>query len=159
MKRGFTLIELLVVIGIIAILMAIVLVAVNPGRQFASARDTERQAHLHAVTSAIYQFAAEHDGNLPDPDDVVATNNFPTCAAGAEDIGTNGMGLGTAGFSDDGADGVDDPIVPTYIAEIPVDPQGGTAADTLYTICVDANGRLVATATGTELGDDIVITR
>lgn len=158
-EAAFTLIELLVVIGIIAILMAIVLVAVNPGRQFASARNTEREAHLYAVTNAVYQFAAEHDGNLPDPDDVVATNNFPECSVGARDIGTADLNLGAAGFSDDGADGVDDPIVPTYIAEVPVDPSDGTAAVAGYTICVDANGRLLAAATNPELGATIQVTR
>jgi prepilin-type N-terminal cleavage/methylation domain-containing protein len=33
-KKGFTLIEILVVIGIIGILATVVLVAVNPSRQF-----------------------------------------------------------------------------------------------------------------------------
>src|SRR4030042_5487928 len=77
-NKGFTLIELLVVIGVIGILAAIVLVAVNPGRQFAQARDTQRRSDLYATTNTIYQFAAEHNGRLPDTDGSDATSNFPT---------------------------------------------------------------------------------
>lgn len=150
---GFTLIELLVVIGIIGILAAIVLVAVNPGRQFANARDTQRRSDLYALTNAIYQFAAEHSGNLPDTDGADLTNNFPTTPTC---IGDTAPCFNLAAATNEAGTEI---IVPTYIAEMPRDPSTGTAADTQYLINVDANGRVVATATGELTGGVIKVTR
>ena len=142
LQKGFTLIELLVVIGIIGILAAVVIVAVNPSRQFASARDTQRRADLYAITNAIYQFAAENNGNLPTEIDVVPTN-----------IGT------TTGLVNLGPTGTD-PLVPTYLPSIPFDPTWGSDANTQYTIYLDANGRVVASASSElNTGQIIQITR
>lgn len=152
MRKGFTLIELLVVIGIIGILAAIVLVAVNPGRQFAQARDTQRRSDLYSITNAIYQFAAEHNGNLPDTDLDDSTSNFPTSSTC---IGNTAPCFDLAAA---GEETVSETVVPTYIAEMPRDPSTGTAADTQYSIYVDANGRVVATASG-ELTATITVTR
>ncbi|KKQ73777.1 MAG: hypothetical protein US96_C0053G0008 [Candidatus Woesebacteria bacterium GW2011_GWB1_38_5b] len=157
LKKGFTLIELLVVIGIIGILAAIVLIAVNPGRQFAQARDTQRLSDLRAITDSIYQFAAEHNGDLPDTDGDDATTNFPvvvTC------IGT-GAACFNLGTASDVAGPLASPpirIVPTYVAAIPMDPSTGDAADTGYTIYQNTNGRLVASASG-ELTPSISVER
>ena len=149
-NKGFTLIELLVVMGIIGILAMIVLVAVNPGRQFAQARDTQRKSDIYAVTNAIYQFAAEHNGRLPDTDGSDETSNFPTamtCIGNADPC----FNLAAAGVT--GAT-----ITPTYIAALPFDPSVGSAANAHYSIMVDTNGRIIASASG-ELAGAITVTR
>src|SRR6266478_1171011 len=64
-QSGFTLIELLVVIGILAILMGIVLVAVNPARQFAQANNTKRHNDTTQLLNAVHEFAADNAGTLP----------------------------------------------------------------------------------------------
>lgn len=134
MRKGFTLVELLVVIGIIGILAAVVLVAVNPGRQFASARDTQRRADLYSITNAIYQYAAENNGLIP------------------TDITTSATLMGT----DSGLIDLTQELVPTYIAAMPKDPTTGTAGNTRYTIYRDVSGRIVATASS-ELNPGIPI--
>lgn len=62
---GFTLIELLIVIGIIAILAAAVIIAINPGQQFAAARNSTRNAHLSSLETAIYSEYV-YEGEYPD---------------------------------------------------------------------------------------------
>lgn len=101
-KRGFTLIELLVVIGILTILLAIVLIAINPLRQFAQARDTQRRSDVKAILDAVHQYAADHRGQFP----VEVPSGTPEIISDT-----------TATEADICSD-----IVPTYIAEMPVDP-------------------------------------
>ena len=139
-KTGFTLIELLITMGILGILATVLIVSINPGRQFAKARDTERETELIAILSMIYQYASEHSGELPDTDGNSATSNFPTSLTC---IGTGGSCFNLAGA---GATG--EKIVPVYAIELPKDPQTGTDANTGYRIMVDANGHLIASASG-----------
>jgi type IV pilus assembly protein PilA len=61
-QKGFTLIEILVAIGIIAILATIVLVAINPGRQFAQSRNTQRVSNVNAVLNAVGQNMVDNKG-------------------------------------------------------------------------------------------------
>ena len=52
-KKGFTLIELLIVIGILAILVAAVVVVLNPAQLLAQARDGQRMSDMDSIRSAI----------------------------------------------------------------------------------------------------------
>ena len=113
--KGFTLIELLVVIGIIAILAGIVLVAVNPSRNFASSRNATRQHDVSQVLSAVVQYASENNGSYP---------------AGITEAGVDASTLA--------AD-----LAPNFIPAIPADPQGGqytVSKDVNNRITVTASG-------------------
>lgn len=130
---GFTLIELLVVIGILGILLAIVLIAINPAAQFAQANNTKRQSDVGAILNAVHQYAADHKGALP--------TGIPTT---------------TAAEIADGAGNADicGATSPDYIALLPRDPSltGSSSTDcstgytTGYFIVKDANGRVTVSA-------------
>jgi len=137
-QKGFTLIELLVVIGILAILLAITLIAINPAKQFGTANDTTRRAHVNAILNAINQYMADNAGALP--------ANMP--AAGATSNIQSGVGNADICGS----------LSPKYIANLPADPTLGTpntgqiancgvAYNTQYQVSVSAtNNRITVTA-------------
>ena len=64
LHRGFTLIELLLVMSIISILAGIVIVAINPSRQFASARNAQRRSDVKTILESIHQHAIDQGGIL-----------------------------------------------------------------------------------------------
>ena len=64
-QSGFTLIELLVVVGILGILLAITIVALNPAKHFADARNAQRQSDVIAFLDGIYEYEASNSGSVP----------------------------------------------------------------------------------------------
>lgn len=137
-NQGFTLIEILVVIGIIAILAAIVIIAINPARQFAQARNSQRTSNVNSILNAIGQRSADNKGLFP-----TATG----CAALAAGT-TYTIGIGSGTFLAPATALVDlSCLVPTYIpSQLPVDPSTGTwtsatVYNTQYNVTVDTLGR------------------
>lgn len=125
---GFTLIEILVVIGIIALLAAIVIIAINPARQFAQARNAQRESNVGTILSAIGQNLADNKGIALSATTCSGIATQPVSSKINIGTGVNLVNLGC--------------LVPTYIpSAIPTDPSGGTDTDTKYTIQVDSLGR------------------
>lgn len=130
---GFTLIEILVVIGIIAVLAAIVIVAINPAKQFAQARNTDRTAGVEAILNAVGQriadnkgvFEGSFDGDTKHCDKLPSSATAITSNNGTSALGNTSGDLGC--------------LVPTYISALPVDPSGVGAIQ--YTVEITSNGR------------------
>jgi len=144
--KGFTLIELLVVIGILAILLSIVLIAINPARQFGQANDTKRQSAVTQILNAVGAYSADNKGQLP--------VGIPVAPAAAGEISSTGVNLCAL-------------IVPTYIPALPTDPSLNTADvsscvgayATGYFIVKDANNRVTVSAPSASVTTPITITR
>ena len=143
-QAGFTLIELLVVIGILSVLLAITLVAINPARQFAQANNTQRSSDVNAILNAIHQYAADNAGQLP-----------TGITTGTQNISNTGANLCTA-------------LVTDYLAALPSDPLTGPAVtedqcatyDTNYQVVSSAtNNRVTVSAPAAELQASISATR
>jgi prepilin-type N-terminal cleavage/methylation domain-containing protein len=144
-RSGFTLIELVVVIGILAVLFAIVLIAINPSKQFKAANDTKRRSDVNAILNAVYQYSADEKGKLP----------FTLSVGASAAIST--AGIGNAFCTN---------LVSDYIAAMPTDPGkpafvdcNGTAGyDSGYVVGQAASGRVTVSATA-EGPEPIVVTR
>lgn len=80
-QTGFTLIEILIVIAIIAILAAIVIVAINPGRQFKQANNSARWSHVNTVLDSVHQYMVDNSGVPPASLPTIATEICKTGAA------------------------------------------------------------------------------
>lgn len=148
-KKGFTLIELLVVIGILAILLAITLIAINPARQFGQANNTKRRSDILQILNAVHQYVAENQGQLP------------------PEVSALTAGTATA-FNDTNFPLLCGLLVTNYLPALPTDPSlntanittcTGTWGNTGYQISRDAANRITVIAPTTDNGATITVTR
>lgn len=63
---AFTLVELLIVVGIISILVALVIAAINPEQLRREARDANRKKDLSIISTAMEQYYADNNAYPPE---------------------------------------------------------------------------------------------
>ncbi len=124
--RAFTLLEMLLVIAMIAILAGIVIVAINPGRQLAQARNVQRTSDLRALNSAIYQYYID---NLVWPGIPEITETLTEICD--EDGKDSEGGQGCVNLFNH--------LVPVYLSTIPRDPQASSG--TSYKIAINQDSQ------------------
>lgn len=133
--------------ALFGILVGIVIVTMNPDRQFASARNSTRFANLNTIMSAISANMAENNGVF-------------TCATGDIPAADTNMSNVVPGYD------ISPCLVTNYLPSMPYDPSGDGAHwttvadyDTGYDIAQDADGRITLTARHAELEEAISVTR
>lgn len=149
-KKGFTLIEILVVIALIAILAAVTIVALNPGKAFQDARNSTRSSDVNAILNAITQYTSEQ-GNSLGGLGITATCGGTPASQTILDAGTAGSGQVLLSA-----------LVPTYVAALPTDPSIATPSSsdsTGYTVCITSGTRVRVAAPSAEGGKTIQVER
>ena len=145
-QEGFTLIELLIVIGILAVLLAITLIAINPARQFGQANNTKRQSAATQILNAVGAYVADHQGQLP-PQITTTMTQIASTASGIDICSS---------------------LVTNYIPALPVNPSYIGTADitncanpctTGYSVMKDAHNRVTVTSLYNDNTSTIQVTR
>ena len=143
----------------IAILATIVIIAINPSRQFAQGRNSQRVSNANAILNAIGQRIADNKGVFAGSFSTASgTTTCPSIATSTTFTIASGTGTSLIDLSC---------LTPTYIpTSLPFDPSAQGAHwnspsdyDTKYQVAVDNNGRYTISAPTVELNDPISVTR
>lgn len=155
MKRpGFTLIELLIVVGIIAILVAVVLVALNPLELFSESRNSQRWVKVSEFLTATHVYTVQNKGIVPNREEWDEDVYFV--------LGTSSTGCkntcGELEVADRCLD-LSDMIESKRISSIPVDPLIGTEGNTGFYIHRTEGTIITVGACHGELEEKIEVSR
>jgi type IV pilus assembly protein PilA len=150
MNKAFTLIEILLVVAIIAILASIVIIAINPAKQLADARNAQRWSDVNTILNATYQYAIDNNGDMPN--NIPVSNTCSTSIGGAEICQTD---VGCSGLADLSVLTNNQ----TYLIQMPVDPQETSASQTGYYIVQNDDDRIIVCAPSAEQGEAIEVSR
>lgn len=149
---GFTLLEILLVITAMIFLAGIVISAVNPNKQLADARNTQRQSDVTQILNAIYQYTIDNTGFIPTS--IVAST---TCGA----IDSN-LTIYANGFTPTSTTFTDLSHLTSsqkYLTGIPKDPKETAASSSGYQVYKSSNGRITVCAPRAENSVTISVTR
>ncbi len=125
-KPGFTLIELLIGISIIGVLAGIVIVAINPAKQFTDTRDAERYVMIREQQNAIVQYQIDQG-----QDPVTGVPNGETYA----------KKICRAGVTDASCVNLDALVTSDFLVALAVDPLETDVLVTGYRVYKDNGSR------------------
>jgi prepilin-type N-terminal cleavage/methylation domain-containing protein len=148
--KSFTLIELLIVIAILALLMSIIIITLNPADLLKQTRDTKRISQVTALNNAITIFQANKPStslgaankvyvSVPDSDSSCANLSLPplpsgytyACSTTANYKKTDGTGWVPINFNS-----LD---IGSPLSVLPTDPTNATSSGLYFTFTTDSN--------------------
>jgi prepilin-type N-terminal cleavage/methylation domain-containing protein len=154
-NNSFTLIELLIVIAILALLMSIIIITLNPSEILKQTRDTKRISNLKSIDNALGIFQATRPTastgtsntvyiSIPDSSATCANLGLPSlpagytyaCSTSANYRKTNGTGWIPVNF-----DSLD---IGSPISSLPIDPTNTTSTNLFFTYITGGSWELNA---------------
>ena len=142
--KGFTLLEILLAVAALVILASIVIIAINPTKQLADTRNSQRYVDVNTILNAVYQYAIDHDGDLPSAS--ISGTSQDICKDGVTETGNDCVSL--------------DALIPTYLVGIPEDPRNVSETITGYEISTTTTAnRIRILAPNAEEGKTIEVVR
>jgi prepilin-type N-terminal cleavage/methylation domain-containing protein len=153
-KKSFTLIELLIVIAILALLMSIIIVTINPAELLKQTRDSKRISSLKTLNNALNIFQATRSSasigtanvvyiSIPDSSSTCANLGLPTlpsgyayaCSTSANYRKTDGTGWIPVDF-----DSLD---IGSPISSLSIDPTNTTSTGLFFSYVVGGSWEFV----------------
>ncbi len=126
LTKGFTLIEILIAIAIIAVLIGLLIIAINPLETLVKTRDGQRENHVNTIYGALEQYIFQY-------------NEIPDCL---EEFAQDAINCN-----------ID--LVPVYLNEIPKDPICGNS-DSGYEVIKNNKGEVGVRAPCKEREEEII---
>jgi type IV pilus assembly protein PilA len=120
----------------------VVIVALNPARQFAQARNSQRWSNVNTVLNAVGQRLADNRGIWP------ATGGCPALPSTFTIIGSGAGNFDLATCA-----------IPTYVSTMVTDPSTNDSASTGYEIQRGTDGRITVRAPYAELSEVVNVVR
>ncbi|MBI4087502.1 MAG: prepilin-type N-terminal cleavage/methylation domain-containing protein [Candidatus Liptonbacteria bacterium] len=147
-NKGFTLIEVVISVAIITLLTVAAIVILDPARQFAKSRNTQRWSDVNVILNAVGQNTVDNRGTF-------------SCSSGGIPTTTTRMASSSPNYN------IAPCLVATYLSALPFDPATSGAKwtsvtdyDTAYNILRNATtGRVTISAPAAELGESVTVTR
>lgn len=146
---GFALIEVFLVVAIIGILLYVSLLILNPNKQLAATRNSQRYSDINQILNAMHQYAIDQN-KIPFSEmaDECIEPTSEICVAGAEDCSSM---IDISYLTEN----------QTYLTDIPKDPllDDTASVGTGYHIARYKNGGIVVCAPLAEDGRSIAVIR
>jgi prepilin-type N-terminal cleavage/methylation domain-containing protein len=159
-NKSFTLIELLIVIAILALLMSIIILTLNPAEMLKKTRDTKRISNLKSINNALGIFQATRPTasigtanivyiSIPDSSSTCANLGLPVlpgytyqCSTTANYKKTDGTGWIPVNFNN-----LD---IGSPISSLPIDPTNTTSTGLYFTYVIGGSWELRALMESTD---------
>jgi prepilin-type N-terminal cleavage/methylation domain-containing protein len=148
-KKGFTILEMLLVVTLIAILLSISLVAINPNRSLAQARNLSRKVDIKNINDALEAYKAVSGSLIVDK---ITKHYKEICDTGNKNSSDS---LPSSNYCEGKLDLRS--LVPIYISSIPKDSQVTESGGTGYEVAKDKNNKITIKATKSELNELVAI--